>query len=62
MGYYQTVFNFGEKNFIRECKRSKVAGVLLLTYHGLKIRIFQIVKKNNITFVQLISPTTTLKG
>ena len=30
MGYYQTVFNFGEKNFIRECKRSKVSGCIIV--------------------------------
>ena len=62
MGYYQTVFNFGEKNFIRECKRSKVSGCIIVDLPWPENKNFsKLCKKNNITFVQLISPTTTLK-
>ena len=62
MGYYQTVFNFGEKNFVHECKKSKVSGCIIVDLPWPENKNFsKLCKKNNITFVQLISPTTTLK-
>ena len=62
MGYYQMIFNFGEKKFIKKCKEAGVNGLIVvdLSYPDNK-KFAQLCKKNSICFVQLIAPTTSIK-
>ena len=62
MGYYQMIFNYGEKKFIKKCKEVGVNGLIVvdLSFPDNK-KFAQLCKKNSICFVQLISPTTSLK-
>ena len=60
MGYYQMVFRYGERNFVKKCKQVGVNGLIIvdLPWPDNK-RFASICKKNSITFVQLLSPTTS---
>ena len=62
MGYYQMIFNYGEKKFIKECKKAGVNGLIVvdLSFPDNK-KFSQLCKKNSICFVQLIAPTTSAK-
>ena len=62
MGYYQMIFNYGEKKFIRKCKVSGVDGLIVVDLSFPDNKNFaKLCKKNSICFVQLIAPTTTIK-
>ena len=62
MGYYQMIFNYGEKKFVKECKKSGVDGLIVvdLSFPDNK-KFAQLCKKNSICFIQLIAPTTSAK-
>ena len=62
VGYYQMIFNYGEKKFIKECKKAGVNGLIVvdLSFPDNK-KFSQLCKKNSICFVQLIAPTTSAK-
>ena len=62
MGYYQMIFNYGEKKFIKKCKEAGVDGLIVvdLSYPDNK-KFALLCKKNSICFVQLIAPTTSNK-
>ena len=62
MGYYQMIFNYGEKKFITECKKVGVDGLIVvdLSFPDNK-KFAQLCKKNSICFIQLIAPTTSAK-
>jgi len=62
MGYYQMIFNYGEKKFIKKCKEAGVSGLIVvdLTWPYNK-KFATLCKKNSICFVQLLAPTTTNK-
>ena len=62
MGYYQMIFNYGEKKFVSECKKSSVDGLIVvdLSFPDNK-KFAQLCKKNSICFIQLIAPTTNAK-
>ena len=62
MGYYQMIFNYGEKNFLKKCKEAGVNGLIVvdLSYPDNK-KFAELCKKNSICFVQLIAPTTNNK-
>jgi tryptophan synthase alpha chain len=62
MGYYQMIFNYGEKKFIKKCKEAGVDGLIVvdLSYPDNK-KFSLLCKKNSICFVQLIAPTTSNK-
>ena len=62
MGYYQMIFNYGEKKFIIECKKAGVNGLIVvdLSYPDNK-KFASLCKKNSICFIQLIAPTTNIK-
>ena len=62
MGYYQMIFNFGEKKFIKKCKETGVDGLIVvdLSYPDNK-KFALLCKKNSICFVQLVAPTTSHK-
>ena len=62
MGYYQMIFNYGEKKFLRECKKVGVNGLIVvdLSFPD-NTKFARLCKKNSICFVQLIAPTTSSK-
>ena len=62
MGYYQMIFNYGEKKFVKRCREAGVNGLIVvdLSYPDNK-KFAQICKKNSICFIQLIAPTTSKK-
>ena len=62
MGYYQIIFNYGEKRFIKKCKEVGVDGLIVVDLPWPDNKDFaKLCKKNSICFVQLIAPTTTKK-
>ena len=61
MGYYNMIYQFGENKFIQKSKASGVDGILVVDLPWPENRKFsKKCKKKNISFVQLISPTTSL--
>ncbi len=60
MGYYQMIFNYGEKKFIQKCKLSGVDGLIVVDLSFPDNKNFsKLCKKNSLCFIQLIAPTTT---
>ncbi len=62
MGYYNMIYQYKENKFISKCKNSKVDGLIVVDLPYPENKNFASkCKKNNINFVQLISPTTSKK-
>ena len=60
MGYYNMIFQFGENNFLNFCKKSGVDGLIVVDLpYPENLKFSKKCKTNNITFIQLISPTTS---
>ena len=60
MGYYNLVYQCGEDNFLKKCKSSGVDGLIIVDLPWPENKRFsQKCKKQSISFVQLLSPTTT---
>ena len=60
MGYYNMVYQFGENNFLKMCKKAGVDGLILVDLPWPENKQFaKKCKKKSIYFVQLLSPTTT---
>ena len=60
MGYYQMVYKYGERKFIRKCKQVGVDGLIIVDLPFPDNKKFsRLCKKNAITFIQLLSPTTS---
>ena len=60
MGYYQMVYRYGERKFIRKCKQVGVDGLIIVDLPFPDNKEFsRLCKKNSITFIQLLSPTTS---
>jgi tryptophan synthase alpha chain len=60
MGYYNSVIQYGENQFIKKCKETKVDGLIVVDLPWPENRDFsKKCKKNSINFVQLVSPTTS---
>ena len=60
MGYYQMVYRYGEKKFIKKCKQVGVDGLIIVDLPFPDNKEFsKLCKKNSVTFVQLLSPTTS---
>ena len=60
MGYYQLIYNYGEKKFIKKCKNVGVSGLIVVDLPWPDNKNFsKLCKKNSICFVQLIAPTTS---
>ena len=62
MGYYNLIYQSGENNFLKNCKNSGVDGLIIvdLPYPENKGFAYKC-KKKSINFVQLLSPTTSIK-
>ena len=62
MGYYNIIYQYGENNFINICKKVGVDGLIVVDLPYPENKSFaKKCKKKNISFVQLISPTTSLE-
>ncbi len=62
MGYYNIIFQYGENKFIKKCKSCGVDGIIVVDLPWPENKNFSHkCKKQNICFVQLISPTTSYK-
>jgi len=60
MGYYNMICQYGENKFIKKCKMVGVNGLIVVDLPWPDNKIFaKKCKKNSITFVQLLSPTTS---
>ena len=62
MGYFNTVFQYGENNFLKDCKASGVDGIIIVDLPWPENKKFSLMcKKSSVNFIQLISPTTSDK-
>jgi len=60
MGYYNMIYQYGDNNFINICKKVGVDGLIVVDLPYPENKDFaKKCKKKNISFVQLISPTTS---
>ena len=60
MGYYNMIFQYGENKFLNQCKKSGVNGLIVVDLPWPENKNFaKKCKKKSITFVQLLSPTTS---
>ena len=62
MGYYNIIYQYGDDNFISICKKVGVDGLIVVDLPYPENKIFaRKCKKKGISFIQLVSPTTSLK-
>jgi len=62
MGYYNMIYQYGENSFLKKCKQVGVNGLIVVDLPWPDNKSFaKKCKKNLITFVQLLSPTTSKK-
>ena len=60
MGYYNLIYQCGEKKFLKDCKVSGVDGLIIVDLPYPENKNFaEKCKKKSINFVQLLSPTTS---
>ena len=62
MGYYNMIYRYGENNFLKDCKKVGVSGIICVDLPWPENKTFsKKCKKNLINFIQLLSPTTSNK-
>ena len=62
MGYYNMIYQYGDQNFINICHKVGVDGLIVVDLPYPENKNFaKKCKKKNISFIQLISPTTSIK-
>jgi tryptophan synthase alpha chain len=60
MGYYNMIFQYGDNNFINICKKVGVDGLIVVDLPYPENKDFaKKCKKSKISFIQLVSPTTS---
>jgi len=60
MGYYNMIYQYGENKFLNKCKQSGVNGIICVDLPWPENKNFsKKCKKKSISFVQLLSPTTS---
>ena len=60
MGYYNMIYQYGNNNFINICKKVGVDGLIVVDLPYPENKDFaKKCKKKNISFIQLVSPTTS---
>ncbi len=60
MGYYNMIYQYNEKKFLKKCKQVGVNGLIVVDLPWPYNKNFaKKCKKNSISFVQLLSPTTS---
>ena len=61
MGYYNMIYQYGESKFLKKCKQVGVNGLIVVDLPWPDNKVFsKKCKKYSITFVQLLSPTTSM--
>ena len=61
MGYYNMIYQYGDNKFINICKKVGVDGLIVVDLPYPENKNFsKKCKKKNISFIQLISPTTSI--
>tara|TARA_Y100000590_G_scaffold452549_1_gene595909 strand:+ start:789 stop:1580 length:792 start_codon:yes stop_codon:yes gene_type:complete len=62
MGYYNVVFHYGIKNFVKKCISSSVDGLIIVDLQPEEdVELYTELKKNKIDLIRLITPTTNKK-
>ena len=60
MGYYNMIYQYGENKFLKKCKQSSINGLIVVDLPWPENKNFaKKCKKKSISFVQLLSPTTS---
>jgi tryptophan synthase alpha chain len=60
MGYYNIIYQYEENKFLNKCKKSGVNGLIVVDLPWPENKIFaKKCKKKSISFIQLLSPTTS---
>ena len=60
MTYYNMILQFGADNFVNECRRTKVSGIICVDLPWPENKEFaEKCKNNSISFIQLVAPTTS---
>ena len=60
MGYFNMILQYGQNKFLNDCKKNKVDGLIIVDLPWPENKKFaNKCKKKSISFVQLISPTTS---
>ena len=60
MGYYNVIYQYGDNRFITMCKKVGVDGLIVVDLpYPENMPLAKMCKKQNISFIQLISPTTS---
>ncbi|WP_440669409.1 tryptophan synthase subunit alpha [Candidatus Pelagibacter sp. HIMB1483] len=60
MGYYNMIYQYNENKFLEKCKKTKVDGLIVVDLPYPENKNFASkCKKKGITFIQLVSPTTS---
>ena len=60
MGYYNMILQYGQNKFLKKCKQAGVNGLIVVDLPWPDNKLFaKKCKKNSISFVQLLSPTTS---
>jgi len=62
MGYYNMIYQYGENKFLNKCKQTGVNGLIVVDLPWPDNKPFaKKCKRNFISFVQLLSPTTSIE-
>ena len=62
MGYYNMVYQYGENNFLKKCNQVGVNGLIVVDLPWPDNKTFaKKCKRKSVSFVQLLSPTTSKK-
>ena len=62
MGYYNMICQYGQNKFLKKCQQVGVNGLIVVDLPWPDNKVFaKKCKKNSISFVQLLSPTTSKK-
>ena len=60
MGYYNMIYQYGQNKFLKKCKQVGVNGLIVVDLPWPdNLNFAKKCKKNSISFVQLLSPTTS---
>ena len=60
MGYYNMIYQYGQSKFLKKCKQTGVNGLIVVDLPWPDNKMFaKKCKSNSISFVQLLSPTTS---
>lgn len=62
MTYQNKIMSYGEEKFLEKCRESQVSGIICVDWPWpLNLKFSDKCKKNSITFIQLLCPTTNVE-